>query len=265
MADLFGVDVGSPFPSFDKCSALKMPPYFGVATPQYLACKAGGSTAGKLDDLAAKDEHTTVRAIVAKYFPGTEKTKEGLNARQVATAIIGAESGGDPLVKNPAPCSQSGDHAVGLSQICTPMHMSEKDAQDPYKNVAMMRKLYNSCGKSFACDWPTFTGGAYKQYMNWNKAIVVGKSTLSGELVDKVPGVKEVKSVADFLANLLNPSFYARIGKGAMGVVLILIGTVGILFIALSPALGLATKANKLGGVAAKVGRPAAAAAVAAL
>lgn len=246
------------------CDALKSPPFIGLPTPASKACEAAGSVTGgpanKLNDVAAKDDHKTLSALLIEAgFVQGHPTKEGdPDEVAVGLGIIQAESGGDPSVCNSAPCSNKGDHACGLMQICTPMHMSEADAKDPRKNLRKAHELYVSAGNSFARDWPTY----HKGISGPDKTITVGKNTLTSEVVDAVPGLG---TVTDLIAALFNPSTYLRVGKGVLGGVLIIIGVGAVAAIALKPvakvAAGVvnpAAKLTRVAGTAAKIGRPAA-------
>lgn len=245
------------------CDALKDPPFVGFPTPASKACEAAGSVAdapaNKLNDVAAKDDHKTLSSLAIEAgFPANGHTKEGDPVIPALLGIIHAESGGDPSVCNKAPCSQSGDHACGLTQICTPMHMSEADAKDPRKNLRKAHELYVACGNSFSCDWPTY----HKGITGSDMTITVGKNTLTGEVIDAVPGLG---TVTDLIAALFNPSTYLRVGKGALGGILIIIGVGAIAAIALKPvakvAAGVISPAAKISRVArtaSAIGRPAA-------
>lgn len=241
---------------YGPCGPLKVPPFVGAVTPAYLACKQGSSAAGKVDDLAAKDDTTTVSALVAKYWGPNEKTREGDPAQGVARGLIYAESGGDPKVVNPAPCSADGkNHAVGWLQICCPMNMATEDAKDPDKNLAEARKLYDAAGKSFAKDWPTYGNGAWKGHTNFDKTVTVSKNSLTGAVGNVVDSA--LGPVDEFISSLLSASTYMRVGKGALGGVLIVVGVVTMAGIAIkaSGALGV-TPVGRTVTLAQRIGRP---------
>ena len=78
----------------------------------------------------------------------------------IATAITGAESGRDPLARNPS-------GAAGLWQILQSAHpglFARYDWRDPAQNAVMAYAVYTNAGGSFT-PWVTYTSGAYLQYL----------------------------------------------------------------------------------------------------
>src|SRR4051812_37341852 len=105
-------------------AGLPIPPIIGLP----------GAVAKNAPKAAAKT--VALSALIHDYWPPGETTKEGDAADKVAQGLVWAESSADPNAKNDQPCSNQGDHAVGLLQICTPMHMTEAAARNPRKNLA---------------------------------------------------------------------------------------------------------------------------------
>lgn len=232
------------------CDYLKAPPYIGIDTPASLACKAAQGQAGKVDDALVKDQTVALSQLIKEAgFTGRDAL--------IMRAIVFAESGADPSAKNPAPCSDKGDHAVGLAQVCTPMHMSEKDALDPRKNLAKSYDLYIGRGKKFT-DWATYNDGAYRGHLGKDARIKVDSRSLTSEVLDAGGGIvdKALGPLDELAAAFLSPDFYARLGKGGLGIIFVVVGVGALALIALQPVARTASKVTATGKLASKIGRP---------
>lgn len=183
--------------------------------------------------------HVSILSLVRKHgFTGT--TREGEPADRTALAIILAESGGNETVVNDAPCSPSGDHAVGLMQICSPMHASVADMKNGDKNVAKGHEIYVDAGNSFARDWPsTYRPGMYRGATD--KTITLANPTLAGAVTDAITGAagtvadKALGPIDELAAAIFSPKTWERFAKGLLGGTIIFIGLTAIAVIALKP------------------------------
>lgn len=178
----------------------------------------------------------------------------GKDAPQAKLVVL-AESGGDATIINPTPCSQNGDHAVGLFQMCT-VHAGKlgippgqaaatKWLKNPYNNARAAHALFKAAGNSFDSDWSSSKS-------KWGKGVATNDdpvvSTDKQNLLDPAPlpgGINPLDGIQAFLSALMNPSTYLRAGKGLLGGVLVVVGTGALVFVV----------ANKAGG--SNVGRAA--------
>jgi Lysozyme like domain len=196
---------------------------------------------------ATENQHTSLLALVRKHgFTG--RTREGEPADLTALAVIIAESGGQADVVNGTPCSQHGDHAVGLMQICSPMHAPVADMKDPDKNVAMGHKIYVDAGNSFARDWTTYRPGMWRGAKD--KTITTKGGSILSDATDALVGAtgldKALGPIDEIASALLAPHNWFRVGKGALGGLIVVIGVGGLAVIALKPLAKAAEKVPKL-------------------
>lgn len=164
----------------------------------------------------------------------------------LANKVVQAESGGNPAAMNRASCSPTGDNAVGLFQICT-VHKgtmgipSNKTAaiawlKNPLNNARVARQLFTACHNSFDCDWASSKSvwsnlGASGSTSNPGSGIPI-----IGGVIDTVEGAAntagDIANGVDKIAGLLvSPSFYLRVGKGFLGVTLIVLGTGALVYV----------------------------------
>jgi Transglycosylase SLT domain len=186
----------------------------------------------EVDDALAKDEKVPIRTLVRDA---------GWTGAAVydAVGVIGAESSFNPEAYNDTPCSQNGDHAVGLLQICT-VHSgkfgipSGKAAavewlKDPQNNLSAGYKLWLSAGRTFKNDWVQAQNGAYRKFRMQNPLITAKKKRLTGVVGDAVDSA--LGPVDEFMGALLSPSTWFRVGKGMLGGNLILLGGGALAFV----------------------------------
>lgn len=178
----------------------------------------------------------------------------------LASKVVQAESGGNPASFNNGSCSATGDNAVGLFQICT-VHKgtmgipSNKTAaiawlKNPLNNAKVAKQLFDTCHGSFDCDW----AASKAKWSVGNAPTVTGPAggggsgiPIIGGIVDAVTGAvggavdtaEGAVSTAGDIANgvgkiaglLVSPSFYLRVGKGFLGVSLIILGTGALVYV----------------------------------
>lgn len=197
---------------------------------------------------AAAKQVSLLAFVRAHGFTGT--TKEGEPADRTAGGIVLAESGGDPKVVNTGTaCSPQGDHAVGLFQICCPMHMPVEDAKNAGKNADKAHQLYKANGNSFAGDWPTYHAGIYRSFKD--KQITIGANDPITAAVDAAGNIVDgavdaaLGPLDELAASLLSSETWFRAGKVVLGGVLIIVGGGAIVAIALKPIAKVAAPAMK--------------------
>lgn len=195
----------------------------------------------------AAEQQVSLLTLIHEAGFTSAPTREGDPADRALLAIIARESGGDPHVVNSAPCSAKGDHAVGLTQICCPMHMPVEDAKDPRKNLAKAHELYVDAGNSFARDWPTYHKGDYRTAKD--------KTIRTGGVANPIDAVGNAVSstvdaalgpVDEIASALLSADTWFRVGKGVLGGVVVIIGAAAIATIALKPLAKQAAKLPKI-------------------
>lgn len=199
---------------------------------------------GKANDLASTDKTIHMSQLVT-IWPAAH--------RKEAIGEAGAESGFNPKAVNSAPCDAKGNHAVGLWQVCT-NHAgilgSPKDVagfttwlQNPENNAKAAHAIWSAAGGTFARDWPTWNNGAWRKYANQDPTITVNKNTLTGDIANTASDVVNavltpIEVMAKLVGALFDPSTYLRLGKGALGGVLVIAGTGAIVFIVANRASG---------------------------
>lgn len=193
---------------------------------------------------------------------------------QDGEGIIWVESGTNAkAVNHTATCGPNGERAVGLMQVCqvhcgkfglsSDLKKCTAQLQNPFVNVKVAKQLFDACGGSFKCDWPTYSGGAYQKFKGKDAMIVVPEGGIGGVLNDVndavtgtasgvINGVKDAATaVPKLIGALFDPSTYLRIGKGALGGVFIIAGTGALVFIVANKVTdGGATKAVEAAAVA---------------
>lgn len=217
-----------------------------------------GDIAGAVGHALEGDKVSLLALIHEAGFSGN--TKEGDPADRALLAIIARESGGDPDVVNRQPCSPQGDHAVGLTQICCPMHMPVADAKNPRKNLAKAHDLYVAAGNSFARDWPTYHQGDWRTAKD--KVI-----TVSGGIqnpIDAITGAatgavdKALGPLDEIGSAILSPDTWFRVGKGLLGAWFVILGTGIVVYVAARPLVKSAAKGVKTGNLAVNTAQKAA-------
>jgi hypothetical protein len=202
-----------------------------------------------------------VRGAVNRYGADTSKrtkteSQGSLTIRQVlreagcpagklnvATAICIAESGGNAAAVNVNTDSfKSKD--VGLSQVNLHYHpeYTETEMKEPRANARAMGKISNNW-TDFR-PWATYTSGKYIAFLGQDRKVTnaadsVGPGEPAGTLEQITGAAKETASdlslgnIADGVASvvkaLFDPSTYLRLGKGFIGLVLILLAVGALL------------------------------------
>lgn len=188
------------------------------------------------DDSAVKDKKVPLSKILSEGgFRG--------QALKDAMAVSLAESGGDPNAKNKTPCSAEGDHAIGLMQMCT-VHAgslgiprdkaeAEKWLKNPYNNAKAAYRLWLRAGRTFAKDWVVWRTGAHRDKYGKDPLITVDKNTASESVADAAGAVVDAAlgPLDEIASALLSPSTWFRVGKGALGFTLIVVGTGALVFV----------------------------------
>lgn len=204
----------------------------------------GPKTNAKVDDLLAKDKKVHLSKILSDAGFTGDDLKTGM-------AVTLAESRGNPKAKNnTAGCGTNKDgttaRAIGLMQICTvnagvagfssDPQTFETQMMDAESNAKAGRAILSSQGWGA---WETFSNGAYRKYLGQDPMIQLGKSTLTGNVAATV---KDALSPLDFLGKiasaLVDPSTYFRLGKGALGGIMLILGTAALVFMIANKASG---------------------------
>lgn len=145
---------------------------------------------------------------------------------QIMAALAEAESSGNPNARNPSGAS-------GLWQIM-PSHVHDSgwtfgsNFFDPATNARMAEFVYQHQGYTA---WTTFSSGAYKKFLGGSVTDNTGFNLPN--IPNPLSGLGNALSGADDALNafkfVLDVGFWKRIGIGAIGVFLILIGIIVLL------------------------------------
>lgn len=211
-----------------------------------------GEVVGELSDSVVKDDRAMISQILAASGWGAPNSD--LNKR--ARAVIRRESNGNPKAYN-----RSG--ATGFFQMMTPLHCGNygipgsntgrpggeqsagcrKWLENPYNNSKAAKALYDAAG------WkPWAASGGAPRPTNWDMSIRTDKNTLStaaGDVVDAV--TSPLSGIVEMVSVLFQADTWARVGKGTLGGVLLIMGTGAMVFV-------IANKASKTPAVKATVG-----------
>jgi hypothetical protein len=184
---------------------------------------------GPIDDALAKDEKLHASELIRR-FTGWR----GENAK-IARGVMGGESGFNPTAGNYC--------CHGLMAINVLVHAgkfgipADKDAaikwlQNPENNLKAAYKLWVSVGGSWQ-PWEAYTNGSWKLHTHTDPIITVKKNTGTEAAADAVGGAVDglLGPVDEFISALLSPSTWFRIGKGALGGGLIILGTGAMVFV----------------------------------
>lgn len=191
-------------------------------------------------DALAPDKKAKVSDLTKKYTDWDWR---------IATAVSLAESRGKVNAQHK---NSDGSIDRGLMQINS-VH-SQYDANrlltDPAYNVKAGHDIWLAAGGSFS-PWTTYKSGAYKLFLGHDATVTTSSETLldPGNIVhDATSGID---AIGKTVGALTNPSTWARLGKGALGGTLLIVGVGGVTFIIANRVSGGApVKAAK---VAAKV------------
>lgn len=223
----------------------------GIGTDALLGPVAVGSnllglpTPGSVltNNIIGLDQHThhveRLSTILARNGWGDKNSQLNRQAR----SVIRRESMGNPTIRSRGgPCSKDGkEFAWGLMQICTVncgVGGSPKDRdqcvtylKDPDNNVKVGKALYDAGG------WgPWASSGGLPAPTSWDPQVQWSSTVQHDSLITNVGDVaKAALSPLDVLATvagaLLNPSTWARIGKGLLGGGLVVLGIGGLVFV----------------------------------
>ena len=199
--------------------ALPIPPIITLPTPT------------ETGDKLVKDEKVRASTLIR------DGGWRGSDVR-IGTAVMGAESGYDPTIYNGICC-------VGLMQVNL-IHAgdygipADRDAamkwlKNPRNNVEAAHRIWRDQGWEA---WEAFTNQNYKRFMGQDPMITVNKNTV-GEGVTGAAGaaIDAALGPVDELAGaILNPSTWLRVGKGALGGSLLVLGTGALVFIVANKA-----------------------------
>lgn len=186
----------------------------------------------KVDDVLVPDDKVHASKLIA------DETGWRGNDARIAVAVMGGESGYDPSAENYC--------CVGLLAVNVLVHNgkfgipADKDkarawAKDARNNVRAAYKIWLAQGWGA---WEAYTNGSYKTFIGRDPIINVGKGSVSGGVAGAAGAAVDAAlgPVDEIAGALLNPSTWLRVGKGALGGTLILVGTGALVFVIASKA-----------------------------
>lgn len=217
------------------------PPDFGGAADSagevldWAVKPPGKDSNAKVDDLLQKDTKKHLSAILREGgFRGA--------LTDTAKAVAMAESGGDPSIFNGTCCTglmQVHDVHAGILGSPTDVQKFREWLKDPENNARAAYAVYKKQGWSA---WEAFTNGSYRKFLGVGKndpLITTKKGTFSGTVNDAVDSA--LGPVDEIAAFLLNPASWARVGKGALGGVFIILGVGAVVFVVANKVSGTPT------------------------
>jgi hypothetical protein len=203
-----------------------------------------GGLGALLNDPLNPDQKAKLSAILARNGWGEPNTSQNRRGR----TVVRRESNGRAKARNPIACSKSGDHAIGLFQMCTihkgtmgiPADMDEavKWLEDPDNNAKSAHELFTRNA------WqPWSASGGIPAETTWDPEITTDKDTLTGgigEVASDVasPFTSIASAATDLISSLLSADTWFRIGKTWLGSVFIITGTGALVFIIANQASG---------------------------
>jgi hypothetical protein len=214
------------------------------------------------DDVAAKDTR-----IPASKLIHDETGWRGQDAK-IAVAVMGGESGFKTDAENFC--------CVGLMQVNADVHHGKygmpdsipearKWLKNPVNNVRASYKLFVAVGGKWS-PWDAYNNGSYRKFWGQDPLITVGDNSLSGDVADAIgaPLDAALGPIDEIASAVLSPSTWLRVGKGALGGTLLILGVAGMVFVIASKSNTVKTAASVVPvGRAAGAVKTAAAAAVA--
>jgi hypothetical protein len=196
----------------------------GVGVPDALDPLFGplaSNTRNKINDVLAKDTHTTLSALIQ----GAGATSE---EAPIMVAISLSESGGKA---NATHRNTDGTQDTGLWMINDVHHGAEpipafrKRMLLPTQNAKQAVAVLHSQGLTA---WTDYRNKKYQRFMGKDTTVVTDKDTVTGSL----SGVGDILKTTEQVAGaLLNPSTYLRLGKGLLGGLLVVVGIGGLVFV----------------------------------
>lgn len=143
---------------------------------------------------------------------------------QIMAAIALTESSGNPNAHNASGAS-------GLWQIM-PSHTSDSgwtfgsNFYDPATNARMAEFVYKHQGYTA---WTTFTSGAYKAHLGGSSTVAEDAINIPNPLSGLSGAASDITGLLNAFKFVLDVGFWKRVGYGAIGVFLILIGVIILL------------------------------------
>lgn len=214
-------------------------------------------SAAEISDSAVKDKRVMISKVLADT--GWGPANSDLNKR--ARTVVRRESNGNVKAYN-----RSG--ATGWFQMMTPLHCGnygipgsntgrpggkESEAcrkwlENPYNNSRAAKALYDANGWT-----PWAASGGAPQPTSWDMSVRLEKNTLGTVVEDVVDTVTDpIGGLVEMVSVLFQADTWARIGKGALGGMLLVMGTGAMVFVIANKASK--TPVGKAGaGIAKKV------------
>jgi hypothetical protein len=197
------------------------------------------SVAGELADVAKPDKHEKLSKLI--------EDNSGWRGQDaiITRAVIMAESGGNAKANNSKRYPQY--HCVGLLQIC--WHAwggkfgapKDKEAftkyfENPERNI---RYAYSHIWKGnwhkSASQWEAYSAGGYRRYMPNppDPDVFISKETFADDIGGVAGSIADAAlgPLDEIASALLSADTWARLGKGALGGVLIILGTGAMVFV----------------------------------
>lgn len=187
--------------------------------------KAAAGAGGKAGDALVPDKVEKVPLSALLQEAGFGGKNSSLN--RTFRGITIAESGADPTNDN-------GDY-IGLLQVGVvhagtcgiPKTDPVTWLHNPRNNLKAGHCVYLKQG--FPA-WEAYTNRSYQKYVGQDPLITVtDKRSIHSEVVDAVSS--PLGAIGDVISALFDPSTYARIGKGLLGGILLILGTGALVFI----------------------------------
>jgi hypothetical protein len=171
-------------------------------------------------------EYKNLSDLIGKYTDWDTK---------IMTAVALAESGGNPKARHR---NTNGTTDFGLLQVNSVHGFDSNCLLDPECNIDKAHDVWKQQGYGA---WSTYNNKAYLLHMGQDKKVRVGTGTQADTAVDAVTAIPDaakagINGVGDFLHWVTDPSTWARIGKGALGTTLIVVGVGGIVLIVANKA-----------------------------
>jgi hypothetical protein len=187
-------------------------------------------TAGLTYDANRAKPRTMTRSDVYELVSTAGwKAQSGQGSAGYATEVVGAESSN---VTNARSANPDGGTNVGLFQIDSKnVDVPASYLEDPVYNANVARRMFIADGLTFSKHWDARTitkaNSAAKLSGPEDEAVNAG-------LPDSVSGWTGL--LGQLLGDIMSPDTWFRIGKGALGFVLIVAGTFAIVFTVASKA-----------------------------
>jgi hypothetical protein len=193
----------------------------------------------ELADVAKPDKHEKLSKLIedSSGWHGQDAT--------IARAVIMVESSGNPKANNSKRYPQY--HCVGLLQICwhawngkfgAPTDKDEftKYFENPQRNI---RYAYDHIWKGSwpksSSQWEAYSSGGYRRYMPNppDPDIFISKESLIDDVTGAAGSIADAAlgPLDEIASALLSADTWARLGKGALGGVLLILGTGAMVFI----------------------------------